>query len=159
MDRPEVGFRQRMFAWAIARFNTRYENFASKYKEELLGDVFGTVLEIGPGTGVNLRYLASHNVHWIGVEPNLFMKTYLLREANRLNMPVELRIGTADALPVADYVTPIWKRLGDGCNPNRDTLMELERTGFESVNHERITAPLPVVSPQIVGVATKAGEV
>jgi ubiquinone/menaquinone biosynthesis C-methylase UbiE len=210
MDRPEAGFSQRMFAWAIARFNTRYENFASKYKEELLGDVFGTVLEIGPGTGVNLRYLASHNVHWIGVEPNLFMKTNLLREANRLNMPVELRIGTADTLPVADnsvdavistlvlccvknqqqslreilrvlkpggrlvfiehvaapqgsrlryiqdYVTPIWKRLGDGCNPNRDTLMELERAGFESVNHERITAPLPVVSPQIVGVATKA---
>ena len=209
MDRPEAGLRQRIFAWALARFNTRYENFVSPYKEQLLADVSGTVLEIGPGTGVNLRYLASGKVRWIGVEPNRFMEPYLQREADRLRMPVELRTGTADALPFADssvdtvistlvlccvksqqqalrevlrvlkpggrlvfiehvaasegsqlrrrqdWVAPIWKRLGDGCHPNRETLAALEGVGFGSVRYERITAPLPIVSPQIAGTARK----
>jgi ubiquinone/menaquinone biosynthesis C-methylase UbiE len=210
MDRPEAGLRQRLFAWALARFNTRYEKFVSPYKERLLADVAGTVLEIGPGTGVNLRYLASGNVRWVGVEPNRCMEPYLRREAERLHMPVELRSGTADTLPAADnsvdavistlvlccvpsqrqalrealrvlkpngrlvfiehvaapegsrlrrrqnWITPLWKRLGDGCHPDRETLVELERAGFESVTYEKITAPLPIVSPQIAGVATKA---
>jgi ubiquinone/menaquinone biosynthesis C-methylase UbiE len=52
-----------------------------------------------------------------------------------------------------NLVTPIWKRLGDGCHPNRETWAELERAGFAQVTYERVTAPLPVVSPQIVGVA------
>src|SRR5262245_9026147 len=210
MDTPKAGLRQRIFAWALARFNTRYERFASKSKEQLLADLTGTVLEIGPGTGVNLRYLTSNRVRWIGVEPNPFMQPYLREEANRLGMPIDLQIGTADTLPVADnsvdavistlvmccvnsqqrslqevlrvlrpggklvfiehvaaprgswlrhiqnLLTPVWKRLGDGCRPNRETWVELERAGFESVIYERINAPTILVSPQIVGVAIKA---
>jgi len=210
MDTPKAGLRQRIFAWALARFNTRYERFASKSKEQLLADLTGTVLEIGPGTGVNLRYLKSNRVRWIGVEPNPFMQPYLREEANRLGMPIDLQIGTADTLPVADnsvdavistlvmccvnsqqrslqevlrvlrpggklvfiehvaaprgswlrhiqnLLTPVWKRLGDGCRPNRETWVELERAGFESVIYERINAPTILVSPQIVGVAIKA---
>ena len=210
MDTPKAGLRQRIFAWALASFNTRYEQFASKYKQQLLANLTGTVLEIGPGTGVNLRYLNSTRVRWIGVEPNPFMQPYLREEANRLGMAIEIRIGTADALPVADnsvdavistlvlccvtsqqrslqevlrvlrpggtlafiehvaaprrswlrriqdLLTPVWKGLGDGCCPNRETWVELERVGFETVTYERITAPTLVVSPQIVGVAIKA---
>jgi SAM-dependent methyltransferase len=210
MDAPKAGLRQRIFAWALTRFNTRYERFASKYKQQLFRDLVGTVLEIGPGTGANLRYLNPAKVRWIGVEPNPFMQTYLHGEANRLFMPIEIRMSTGEALPVADasvdtvvstlvlccvasqqntlqevlrvlkpggkllfiehvaaprgtwlrriqnVLTPLWKRLGDGCHPNRETSAELERAGFESVNCERITAPTFIVSPQIVGIATKA---
>ena len=210
MDRPQAGLRERIFAWALARFNTNYERFASKYKQKLFADLTGTVLEIGPGTGVNLRYLTSGNVRWTGVEPNAFMQTYLHEEAGRLGIPVELKIGTADTLPVGDdsvdvvistlvlccvnsqqrslqevlrvlrpggrfvfiehvaapqgtrlrllqnLVTPIWKQLGDGCRPNRETWAEVERAGFERVTYERITAPAFIVSPQIAGFATKA---
>ena len=73
MDKPGGGLNQRIFAWAISRFNGRYEQFAAQYKERLLAGLTGTVLEIGPGTGVNLRYFRGDAVRWIGVEPNLFM--------------------------------------------------------------------------------------
>jgi len=211
MDKPRAGLNQRVFAWAISRFNGRYEQFATQHKERLFAGLSGTVLEIGPGTGVNLRYFQKDGVRWIGVEPNLFMKRYLRQEAARLNMPVELRVGTADALPIADcsvdavistlvlccvhnqrqslrevirvlkpgarlvflehvaaargsrsrriqnLITPVWKRLGDGCHPNRETWLDLERAGFARVDHNRITAPVPIVSPQIAGVAVKGG--
>ena len=209
MDKPRGGLNQRIFAWALARFSSRYEQFSAKYKERLFAGLSGTVLEIGPGTGVNLRYFRDRTVRWIGVEPNLFMERYLREEAARLEMPVELRVGTADHLPVEDgsvdavistlvlccvpdqqqalreilrvlkpggrllfiehvaaprgsrlrriqnWITPIWKRLGDGCHPNRETWRELEYAGFGQVSYEAVTAPVPVVSRQIIGVATK----
>ena len=210
MDKPRGGLNQRIFAWAMARFSPRYERFSAKYKERLFAGLSGTVLEIGPGTGVNFRYFRDHAVRWIGVEPNLFMERYLREEATRLGMPIDLRVGTADRLPVNDdsvdavigtlvlccvpdqrqalreivrvlkpggrlvfiehvaafrgsrlrriqnFVTPLWKWLGDGCHPNRETWAELEQVGFAEVTFERVTAPMPVVSPQIVGVAIKA---
>jgi SAM-dependent methyltransferase len=209
MNTPKAGLSQWNFAWALARLNTRYERFAAKYKQQLFGDLTGTILEIGPGTGANLRYLNPANVRWIGVEPNPFMQTYLQEEANRLAMPIEIRMFTGEALPVADasvdsvistlvlccvdsqqralqevlrilkpggkllfiehvaapggtwlshiqnLLMPLWKRLGDGCHPNRETCVELERAGFENVECERITAPTFIVSPQSVGIATK----
>ena len=209
MDTPYSGLRQRIFAWALARFNKKYERFASKYKQQLFKNLTGTVVEIGPGTGANLRYLDPAKVTWIGVEPNTFMQPYLHQEANRLGMPIEIRVPAGEALPIAhesadavistlvlccvdsqqralqevlrvlkpggkllfiehvaapqgslllrmqNLVTPFWKRLGDGCHPNRQTYVEIERAGFEKVDYERITAPTLIVSPQIVGVARK----
>lgn len=210
MDTPKAGLRQWIFAWALARFNTKYERFVLRYKDPLFADLSGTVLEIGPGTSVNLRYLRPDRVHWMGVEPNPFMQSYLYEEANKLGMLAEIRTGTADTLPVSDssvdavigtlvlccvpslqrslqevlrvlkpggrflfiehvaaprgsrlrriqdLVTPFWKRLGDGCHPNRETWIEIESAGFEEVAYERITVPAPIVGPQIVGVAVKA---
>lgn len=210
MDVSKAGLAQRVFAWALARFNARYERFASKYKRQLFSGVAGTVLEIGAGTGANLRYLMPQRVRWIGVEPNPFMQPYLCKEATRLRMPITILIGTADSLPVGDssvdvvistlvlccvpsqqrclqevlrvlkpggkflfvehvaaprgsrlrriqnLVTPVWKRLGDGCHPNRETSVEVEGAGFENVTYQNITAPTPIVSPQMIGVATKA---
>src|SRR5215468_10392810 len=102
MDTPKTGFRQQIFAWALARFNTRYERFATKYKQRLFRDLTGTILEIGPGTGANLRYLDPAKVSWVGVEPNPFMQAYLHEEANRLAMPIEIRMPAGETLPVAD---------------------------------------------------------
>jgi len=211
MDKPKAGLRQRIFAWALARFNAKYERFASEYKQRLFRNLTGTVLEIGPGTGANLGYLRPEKVQWIGVEPNLFMQSYLHNEAKRLGMPIKIQVATGETLPDADesidavistlvlccvdsqqralhevlrvlkpggkllfiehvaaprgswlrriqnLVTPLWKRLGDGCHPNRETGVEVERAGFEKVDYEKVTAPTFIVSPQIVGVATKAG--
>jgi ubiquinone/menaquinone biosynthesis C-methylase UbiE len=102
METPKAGLRQRIFAWALAHFNTRYERFASKYKQQLFRDLTGNILEIAPGTGANLRYLNPAKVSWIGVEPNPFMQTYLHEEANRLGVQIEIRMPTGEALPVAD---------------------------------------------------------
>ncbi len=103
MDAPRAGLRQRVFAWALARFNARYERFVSQHKRRLFADVTGTLLEIGPGTGVNLRYLVPDRVRWMGVEPNPFMLPYLCQEANRVGIPVETRISTRRQLG-----GPVW---------------------------------------------------
>lgn len=206
----KAGLRQRIFAWALAR-NHRYERFAAPYKQRLFADLSGTVLELGPGTGANLRYFDSAKISWIGVDPNPFMQSYLLDEAARLGIAADLQLGTAYHLPVEnescdavistlvlccidepqrvlhevlrilkpggklifiehvaapkgsrlrriqDWIVPLWRQLGDGCHPNRETGNELQRAGFSSVEYEEITAPLPVVSPQIAGIARKAG--
>ena len=55
-----------------------------------------------------------------------------------------------------NLLTPLWKELGDGCHPNRETGVEVEAAGFETVDYEKITAPTFIASPQIVGIAIKA---
>jgi SAM-dependent methyltransferase len=62
-------------------------------------------------------------------------------------------------------VRPVWRTLGDGCNPDRETWMAIEQAGFAGVQYERFAAPLPLVRPHIAGIArtvdgvTNEGEV
>jgi ubiquinone/menaquinone biosynthesis C-methylase UbiE len=53
------------------------------------------------------------------------------------------------------WVKPLWKRLGDGCEPDRETWCALERAGFSQLAYSRFAAPVPLVSPQIIGSAVK----
>lgn len=59
---------------------------------------------------------------------------------------------------VQQAVRPVWRVLGDGCEPDRDTGRTLERAGFGSLDIECFRAPVPVVSPHIAGVAVKKDE-
>lgn len=58
---------------------------------------------------------------------------------------------------VQDGIAPLWRRLGDGCNPNRDTATALHAVGFVTVDLEARKIPVPLfpVTPHIVGTATK----
>lgn len=61
----------------------------------------------------------------------------------------EGKVGAA----LQDAVTPIWKRLGGGCHPNRATLDTIEQAGFEITGLRRVkVGPLPA----IVGAARPA---
>ena len=209
MPHKDGAWRQRAFAWALAHLNQKYERFVQKYKRQLFGGLSGTVLEIGPGTGANLRYFPKDRIQWIGIEPNPFMYQYVEKEAARLGMQIEVRNGIADELPVLDssadavvctlvlccvkdqrrsiqeilrvlkpggkfvfiehvaaprgtwlrrfqnWVTPVWRRMGDGCHPNRETWIELERGGFGELTCQNFKAPFPIVRPQIMGAAVK----
>jgi len=201
---------KRFFAWLMAHGNTKYEENIADQKRALFTELHGNVLEIGPGTGPNLSYYPT-DIHWIGIEPNLYMYPYLKREAERLGLEIDLRSGTAEQLEVENnsmdavvstlvlcsvddlaatlqevlrvlkpggrffflehvaapqgtrlrrvqhWIQPLWKTLGDGCRPDRETWLALEKAGFESVSyqHFRATNVPPIVSPQIIGVATK----
>lgn len=57
---------------------------------------------------------------------------------------------------VQNTIKPIWQVIGDGCNPNRETGTALAQAGFASVDYENFDAPVPLVKPHIIGVATKA---
>lgn len=56
-----------------------------------------------------------------------------------------------------DWIQPVWKKVGDGCNPNRETGPLLQAAGFSKVEiqERRIKTPLVIVAPHIIGVATK----
>jgi ubiquinone/menaquinone biosynthesis C-methylase UbiE len=71
-----------------------YEREVGELKSKLFIDVFGNVLEIGPGTGVNDCFLAQADCV-VGLEPN----RYLL---DRLPDQYERICGDAGALPFAD---------------------------------------------------------
>jgi ubiquinone/menaquinone biosynthesis C-methylase UbiE len=56
---------------------------------------------------------------------------------------------------VQNTVRPVWQVIGDGCQTNRETWKALENAGFSNVDYEHCQTPLPIVSPHIIGVATK----
>jgi ubiquinone/menaquinone biosynthesis C-methylase UbiE len=97
--------RLRCWQWAQAliqaRLNGRYELSVAGKKQTLFAGIQGDVLEIGPGTGVNLVYLPV-GIRWIGVEPNTFMHGYLRELGLKLGLNIDIRVGTAEQLPVAD---------------------------------------------------------
>ena len=95
------GWYQRLFAWLMAHATAKYEAEMSDRKRELFSDLHGNVLEIGPGTGPNLRYYPS-DIHWTGIEPNSHMYPYLQQEAERLGLDIDIKSGTAERLDAED---------------------------------------------------------
>jgi SAM-dependent methyltransferase len=70
-------------------------------KRELFATLPSTVLEIGPGTGANLRYYRP-GTRLIAVEPNRHMHTALAKAAQRYGIELELREEGADAISLPD---------------------------------------------------------
>lgn len=96
-----AGWYHRLHAFLMAKGTDRYEQILAQRKRALFSDLHGTILEIGPGAGPNLRYYPA-DAEWVGVEPNLHMHPYLRREAERLGRPITIETGTAAHLPVPD---------------------------------------------------------
>ncbi|MEH2215359.1 class I SAM-dependent methyltransferase [Nostoc sp.] len=196
------------FAWMMASSSSKYDKIVSDRKRSLFANLQGKVLEISPRTGANLPYYPK-DIHWIGIEPNSQTHSSLQKQAEKLGLNIDLRIGNAEwldaednsidtvvstlvlcSVPNIDYtlqailrvlkpggrflfiehvaapqgsslrqiqntVSPIWKTIGDGCHPDRETWIALGKAGFSSINYERFDAQLPIVSPHIIGVATK----
>jgi len=93
--------RDRWFAWLLRRVSGHHDKMLESRKRELLGNVSGTVVEVGPGTGANLRYFPK-GIRWIGIEPNQCMHADLRAEAAEVNMKIELRGGGVEAMELAD---------------------------------------------------------
>lgn len=56
---------------------------------------------------------------------------------------------------IQEFMAPLWRRMGDGCHPDRETGCAIERAGFKDVTIQSFDAPVPVVKPHIAGMATK----
>src|SRR5262249_2598870 len=91
----------RWVAWLLRRVSAHHDRLLESRKRELLSGLAGTVVEIGPGTGANLRYYPA-DIRWIGFEPNPYMHPALLKEAQRLNMKIELHNAGTESMEFAD---------------------------------------------------------
>lgn len=93
--------RGRVNAW-LFRFLDEYQHRRlGGVKREAFGGLPPTVLEIGAGTGANLRYLGA-GTRVIAIEPNRYMHPHLRAAARRWGIHLDLREGTAEALPLRD---------------------------------------------------------
>lgn len=70
-------------------------------KRDAIGAMRGTVVEIGPGTGANMRYYAD-GVKVLAVEPNPYMHDRLREEAAAHDVDLEIRSLRGESIDVAD---------------------------------------------------------
>lgn len=75
----------------------------TQFRSEAIGSLAGRVIELGPGTGVNLRHYDS-GVDLIGIEPNPVMRERLIAANQRLDQPLQLDLRNlrGESVDVAD---------------------------------------------------------
>lgn len=70
-------------------------------KTDAIGAMTGTVVELGPGTGPNMRYYAP-GVKVIAIEPNPHMHERLREQADRHDVDLEIRSLQGESIDVDD---------------------------------------------------------
>ena len=70
-------------------------------KQAVIGAMSGTVVELGPGTGVNMRYYAP-GVKVIAIEPNPVMHDPLRAKADEHGVDLEIRTVRGESIDVDD---------------------------------------------------------
>ena len=96
-----AGIRKRLFAKWYTRLTARYETYIRETKERMFHDLPSTIVEIGPGTGANLKYLPP-GCRWIGIEPNPHMHAELRERADAHSVDAEFRMERAGRIDLPD---------------------------------------------------------
>lgn len=87
---------------AVLRTSNAYGHLLmGQRKRPLFANLPPTVVEIGPGTGANLRYYRP-GTRLIAIEPNRHMHSSLRKAAQRYGIELELREEGADAVGLPD---------------------------------------------------------
>ncbi len=74
----------------------------SKYRQEVLADIKGEVLEIGFGTGLNLSYYPDDIYKIMTVDPNPGVHALAQKRIQSSSITVEHQIISGESLPMAD---------------------------------------------------------
>jgi len=93
--------RGRLNAAVLRASNAYAHRLLGRRKRRLLANLPPTVVEIGPGTGANLRYYRP-GTRVIAIEPNRHMHSPLRKAAQRYGIELELRDEGADAIDLPD---------------------------------------------------------
>ena len=82
----------------------------------------------------------------------------VLKPDGRLLFIEHVRADDAKLARWQDRLTPVWRFIGRGCHPNRDTAAALRSAGYEieRLDHDRTPKAPPIVRPLIAGVARPA---
>jgi len=91
----------RFMAWFMNRGGRKHDSLVEARKKALLSGLTGTLVEIGSGTGPNLRHIPAA-VRIVAIEPNPFMHRHFFAEAERLGREASLIRADAEALPFPD---------------------------------------------------------
>jgi ubiquinone/menaquinone biosynthesis C-methylase UbiE len=86
----------RLLDWSLSDPNL------AKYRQELLADVTGEVLEIGFGTGLNLAYYPAHILKITTIDVNLGMNALAKKRIDDSGIKVEQLLLSSENLPMAD---------------------------------------------------------
>jgi ubiquinone/menaquinone biosynthesis C-methylase UbiE len=89
--------RGRFNAWLLAALDGYMHGKYAAIKTRLLAGAPPVIVEIGPGSGANLRYLP-RGTRLIAVEPNRQMHSLLRRRAKKLGIDLDLRGLTGEAM-------------------------------------------------------------
>lgn len=128
LDSSPMSLYQWFFAQTLAWGDDAQHRIYGDRKRQLFADLDGTVVEIGPGTGVNLPYL-SDDLRWIGLEPNPHMHDYIRRRLEGRSIEASLRTEPAQdtGLPDASVDAVISTLVLCSVPDVSDTLAELRR--------------------------------
>lgn len=85
----------------MAHGDAMQDDLYGRRKSALFAGLHGTVVEIGPGTGINLPYFPT-GIRYVGVEPNPHMHPFLRKKAEALGLAVELHTATLEQLALED---------------------------------------------------------
>ncbi len=98
--------RHRIRGWIEARIlDASAGQMHARYgarKAEVVGAMRGTVVEIGPGTGNNLRYYAA-GTSVIAIEPNPAMHGRLRKHAREHGVDLDIRTSSGEAIGLPDH--------------------------------------------------------
>ena len=97
-DNPVRG---RFNSWLLAKYEDDFHAEMGARKQQHLGSMSGTVVEIGAGNGVNFRYYPP-GVQLVVYEPNRWMHARLQEAARRHAVQCELRPVSASQLDLPD---------------------------------------------------------
>ncbi|WP_214370779.1 class I SAM-dependent methyltransferase [Pseudonocardia sp. H11422] len=98
VDRP-----RRVFSRFYARISERMEaEGMAALRRELLAELAGEVAEVGAGNGLNFVHYPSAVARVVAVEPEPYLRGLATRAAGVAPVPVAVRAGTADRLPLPD---------------------------------------------------------
>jgi ubiquinone/menaquinone biosynthesis C-methylase UbiE len=127
-DLADNRLRTRFEAWMLDTSADAAHEMYGAAKEAAIGAMRGTVVELGPGTGANMRYYAP-GVHVIGLEPNPGMHAALREKARAHDVDLEIRTCRAEAsgLPDASVDGAVGTLVLCGVDDPAEVLAEVRR--------------------------------
>lgn len=101
---PRHPVRARFNAWLLDRMDRTLEALYGKRRRVLFADLPRSVVEIGPGAGVNFRYYRA-GTHVIAIEPNPWLHARLRERAHRYGLVLDIHGLVGEQLDLPDAST------------------------------------------------------
>jgi ubiquinone/menaquinone biosynthesis C-methylase UbiE len=91
-----------LFARYYARISGLMESAIAPYRQRLLEDLSGRVIEVGAGNGLNFPHYPDTVTEVLAVEPEPYLRRVAERKVSGAAVPITVVGGLAEALPAED---------------------------------------------------------